>query len=395
MILLLTTAIDAVVGNAHPTKKLSSTTFVGTSCRRKKTVNKQQPTNNQQQTNKQPTNNQQPTTNNQQPTTILVTGGAGYIGSHAVWALKERGYKVVVLDNLVYGHRDIVEEVLDVELVVGDTSDRLLLDQLFATRQIAAVMHFAAYTYVGESVKNPGKYYGNNVVGTLTLLEAMTKVGIDKLVFSSTAATYGIPQESPIPETHPQQPINPYGSSKLMVEWMLKDYNLAHGLKSVIFRYFNASGADPNGKTGEDHNPETHLIPLILYTALGKRPSVSIFGTDYPTPDGTCIRDYIHVTDLAEAHVLGLEYLLQGGETEIFNLGNGNGFSVKETIAAAREVIGKEIKVVEGDRRPGDPPILVGSSDKAKKILGWDPNYGDLKQIIAHAWQWHQLRHGC
>ena len=326
--------------------------------------------------------------------TILVTGGAGYIGSHIVLALRRRGYQVVILDNLVCGHRDIVEEVLKAELVIGDTSDRQLLDQLFATRNISAVMHFAAYTYVGESVTDPAKYYRNNVVGTLTLLEAMLAAGSDKFVFSSTCATYGIPQKIPIPETHPQAPINPYGASKLMVERMLEDFDRAYGLKSVIFRYFNAAGADPSGSLGEDHTPETHLIPLILLSALGKRESIQIFGTDYPTSDGTCIRDYIHVSDLAEAHVLGLEYLLQGGETEIFNLGNGNGFSVREAIETARQVIGREITVVESSRRPGDPPILVGSSDRARKILGWHPQYADLAQIIAHAWQWHQHRHG-
>ncbi|MGK7917114.1 MAG: UDP-glucose 4-epimerase GalE [Prochloraceae cyanobacterium] len=327
-------------------------------------------------------------------TKILVTGGAGYIGSHIVLALQRRGYQVLVLDNLVYGHRDIVEDLLKAELVVGDTSDRQLLDQLFATRNISAVMHFAAYAYVGESVTDPAKYYHNNVVGTLTLLEAMLAAGSDKFVFSSTCATYGMPQTIPISETHPQAPINPYGASKLMVERMLEDFDRAYGLKSVIFRYFNASGADPSGLLGEDHTPETHLIPLILLSALGKRESIQIFGTDYPTRDGTCIRDYIHVSDLAEAHVLGLEHLLQGGETETFNLGNGNGFSVREAIETARQVIGREITVVESSRRPGDPPILVGSSDRARKILGWQPQYADLGEIIAHAWQWHQHRHG-
>lgn len=325
--------------------------------------------------------------------TILVTGGAGYIGSHAVLALQRAGYKVVVLDNLVYGHRDIVEKVLQVELVVGDTSDRPLLDQLFASHEIAAVMHFAAYAYVGESVTDPAKYYRNNVVGTLTLLEAMLAASINKFVFSSTCATYGVPQTVPIPEDHPQNPINPYGMSKLMVEQILADFDRAYDFKSVRFRYFNAAGADPTGQLGEDHNPETHLIPLVLMAALGKRESVSVFGTDYPTPDGTCLRDYIHVTDLAEAHVLGLQYLLKGGDTGIFNLGNGNGFSVKQVIEAAQQVTGQEIKVVECDRRPGDPPALVGSSDKAREILGWHPQYADLKEILTHAWQWHQQRH--
>ena len=327
-------------------------------------------------------------------TTILVTGGAGYIGSHAVLALQRSGYQVVILDNLVYGHQDIVENVLKTELVVGDTNDRTLLDNLFQTHDIAAVMHFAAYAYVGESVGDPAKYYRNNVIGTLTLLEAMKAAGINKFVFSSTCATYGVPKTIPIPEDHPQNPINPYGASKLMVERILKDFDPAYDFKSVYFRYFNAAGADPDGLLGEDHNPETHLIPLVLQTALGKRESISIFGTDYPTADGSCVRDYIHVTDLADAHVLGLEYLLKGGDTTVFNLGNGNGFSVKEVIDTAREVTGKEIKAIECDRRPGDPPALVGGAEKARAILGWNPQYSDLKAILSHAWQWHQKRHG-
>nr|WP_225938535.1 UDP-glucose 4-epimerase GalE [Leptothermofonsia sichuanensis] len=326
--------------------------------------------------------------------TVLVTGGAGYIGSHAVLALKQAGYEVVILDNLVYGHRDIAEAVLKVELVVGDTCDRTLLDQLFASREIAAVMHFAAFAYVGESVTDPAKYYHNNFVGTLTLLEAMLAASIKTFVFSSTCATYGVPQEVPIPENHPQNPINPYGATKLMVERVLQDFHQAYDFKSVCFRYFNAAGADPEGRLGEDHNPETHLIPLVLLTALGQRQSVSIFGTDYPTPDGTCIRDYIHVADLAQAHVLGLDYLLKGGETAAFNLGNGNGFSVREVIETARQVTGREILAVECDRRPGDPPALVGSSDLARTVLGWNPQYADLNVILTHAWNWHQKRHG-
>jgi UDP-glucose 4-epimerase len=325
--------------------------------------------------------------------TILVTGGAGYIGSHAVLALKRAGYNAIVLDNLVYGHRDLVEKVLQVDLVVGDTSDRTLLDQLFTTHNIIAVMHFAAYAYVGESVTDPSKYYRNNVIGTQTLLEAMMAASVKKFVFSSTCATYGVPKAIPIPEEHPQNPINPYGASKLMVERILSDFDAAYDFKSVCFRYFNAAGADPTGLLGEDHNPETHIIPLVLLTALGLRESVSIFGTDYPTPDGTCIRDYIHVADLADAHVLGLKYLLQGGDSAVFNLGNGSGFSVKQVIETARVVTGKEIRVEECDRRPGDPPALVGSSDKARKILGWSPQYPDLRDIISHAWNWHQQRH--
>lgn len=325
--------------------------------------------------------------------TVLVTGGAGYIGSHAVLSLQQAGYQVVVLDNLVYGHREIAEEILKVELIVGDTTDRALLDKLFASRDIAAVMHFAAYAYVGESVTDPAKYYQNNFVGTLTLLEAMLAASIKTFVFSSTCATYGVPEIVPIPENHAQKPINPYGMSKLMVERVLSDFDHAYDFKSVIFRYFNAAGAAPDGSLGEDHNPETHLIPLVLLTAMGKRESVSIFGTDYPTNDGTCVRDYIHVTDLAQAHVLGLEYLLKGGDSAIFNLGNGSGFSVKEVIETARQVTGREIPTIECPRRPGDPPALVGSSERARNILGWNPEYADLKQILSHAWKWHQQRH--
>jgi UDP-glucose 4-epimerase len=325
--------------------------------------------------------------------TILVTGGAGYIGSHAVLALKNAGYNVIILDNLSYGHREIVEEVLQVELIVGDTSDRTLVDQLFTTHNIAAVMHFAAYIAVGESVTDPGKYYRNNVTGTLTLLEAMVAASIKKFVFSSTCALYGIPKTVPLVEDHPQDPISPYATSKWMVERILSDFDQAYNLKSVCFRYFNAAGADPTGLLGEDHEPETHLIPLVLLAALGKQESISIFGTDYPTRDGTCLRDYIHVNDLAQAHVLGLEYLLKGEKSNVFNLGNGSGFSVREVIESAKEVTGKDIKIVERDRRPGDPPVLVGSSDKAKSVLGWNPQYPDIKDILAHAWQWHQKRH--
>ena len=326
--------------------------------------------------------------------TILVTGGAGYIGSHTVLALQRAGYDVIILDNLVYGHRDLVEGVLKVKLVVGDTSDRPLLDRLFADRNIEAVMHFAAFIAVGESVADPGTYYRNNVAGTLTLLQAMVAAGVKKLVFSSTCAIYGEPQILPIPEDHPQNPISPYAASKAMVERILADFDRACNLKSVRFRYFNAAGAEPTGLLGEDHQPETHLIPLALLTALGKRDCLSVFGTDYPTEDGTCIRDYIHVCDLADAHVLGLAYLLRGGDSDAFNLGNGNGFSVRQVIETARLVTGREIKAAERDRRPGDPPVLVGSSDKARKILDWHPQYQDLKEIVTHAWQWHQRRHG-
>ncbi len=325
---------------------------------------------------------------------VLVTGGAGYIGSHAVLALQQAGYEVVVLDNLVYGHRDIVESVLKVELIEGDTNDRALLDRVFASRPFSAVMHFAAYAYVGESVSQPDKYYRNNVIGTLTLLEAMVAAEIKRFVFSSTCATYGVPKTVPIPEDHPQDPINPYGATKLMVERILSDFDRAYDFKSVAFRYFNAAGADPAGRLGEDHQPETHLIPLVLMAALGKRESISVFGTDYPTLDGTCIRDYIHVSDLADAHVLGLNYLLKGGESQRFNLGNGNGFSVQEVIEMARKVTGRSISAIDCDRRQGDPPALVGSAEKARSMLGWNPQYADLESILTHAWTWHQKRHG-
>ena len=324
---------------------------------------------------------------------ILVTVGAGYIGSHSVLTLQKAGYEVIVLDNLVYGHQDLVETVLKVKLIVGSTCDRSLLREIFDTHQIDAVMHFAAYAYVGESVTQPAKYYNNNVVGTLTLLEAMLEANIHKFVFSSTCATYGVPDSVPITEDQSQNPINPYGATKLMVERILQDFSQAYDFRSVCLRYFNAAGADPEGNLGEDHHPETHLIPLVLQTALGHRESVSIFGTDYDTPDGSCIRDYIHVLDIAQAHILALEYLLNDGATDVFNLGNGSGFSVKEVIETARKITGKEIKAELSDRRPGDPPALVGSGAKAQQILGWQPKYSDLDNIISHAWQWHQKRH--
>ena len=326
--------------------------------------------------------------------TVLVTGGAGYIGSHAVLALEQAGYHVVILDSLEYGHRELVEQHLKAELVVGSTTDRALLNDLFQRYDIAAVMHFAAYIAVGESVAEPDKYYFNNVYGTLVLLQAMVAAGVKRLVFSSTCAIYGPPKTIPIPEAHPKNPISPYASSKLMVEQMLQDFQSAYGLQAVGFRYFNAAGADPQGRLGVDHNPETHLIPLVLQTALGKREHIYIFGTDYPTRDGTCIRDYIHVADLADAHVRGVNYLQEGGETVFINLGNGNGFTVKEVIETAREVTGHPIPAMEKDRRPGDPPSLVGSSETANEILGWVPKYPNVREIIAHAWQWHQQRHG-
>ncbi|MFM8296058.1 MAG: UDP-glucose 4-epimerase GalE [Microcystaceae cyanobacterium] len=326
--------------------------------------------------------------------TILVTGGAGYIGSHAVLALQQAGYRVIVFDNLSYGHRDLIENVLQAELIVGDIGDRPLLDQLLQDRKIDAVMHFAAFIAVGESVQKPAMYYHNNVIGTLTLLEALVAANIQKFVFSSTCAVYGIPQEIPMTENHPINPVSPYAHSKRMVEQMLADFEQAYGLKSVIFRYFNASGAEPTGLLGEDHHPETHLIPLALLTALKKRSHLSIFGDDYDTPDGTALRDYIHVCDLAQAHILGLEHLLKGGDSEIFNLGNGNGFSVKEVIETAESVTGLPIPVQQCPRRAGDSPTLIGSSQKAQEKLGWHPQYSDLRMIVEHAWQWHQKRHG-
>lgn len=330
----------------------------------------------------------------QAKSTILIVGGAGYIGTHTVQALQQAGYETIILDNLVSGHRDLVEKVLQTELIVGNIGDRALLARLFATRSITAVMHFAAYAYVGESFQEPAKYYRNNTAQTLTLLEAMVAASIDKLVFSSTCATYGIPQQIPVPEDSVQQPLNPYGASKLMSERIIQDFGNAYGLESVIFRFFNAAGADPLRRLGEDHTPEPHLIPSVMLAALGQRESISIFGTDYQTPDGTCVRDYIHVSDLAQAHIKGLEYLLEQGCSNIFNLGNDKGFSVKEIIETTQEVTGKKIEVIECDRRLGDPPILVANSDKARKILGWQPQYRDLKDILTSAWNWHQQRHG-
>jgi UDP-arabinose 4-epimerase len=318
---------------------------------------------------------------------ILVTGGAGYIGSHACKALAKAGYTPIAYDNLVYGHESAVKWG---PFEQGDILDRKRLDEVISQYQPVAIMHFAAYAYVGESVDQPGKYYRNNVTGSLTLLEAMRDHGIPYFIFSSTCATYGEPEQIPIPENHNQSPINPYGHSKLMIEQMLSDFDVAHGLRSVSLRYFNAGGADPDGDTGEDHDPETHLIPLVLDAAIGKCPSITIFGDDYDTPDGTCIRDYIHVTDLADAHVKALKYLEQGGETTRFNLGNGKGFSVKEVIDTATKVTGKDIPVVIGKRRSGDPPRLVGDAERIRKELNWSPQYADLEKIIDTAWKWHQ-----
>ncbi len=321
---------------------------------------------------------------------ILVTGGAGYIGSHACKALAQAGYTPVSYDNLVYGHRWAVRWG---PLEEGDIADRARLDSVIATYRPAAVMHFAAYAYVGESVQDPGKYYRNNVAGTLTLLESMRDHGIDKLVFSSTCATYGVPERAPITEDHPQHPINPYGASKLMIERMLADYDYAYGLRSISLRYFNAAGADPDGEIGEAHDPETHLIPLVLDAAAGRRPAIRVFGDDYDTPDGTCIRDYVHVTDLAGAHVQALGALLQQEPSRALNLGNGQGFSVREVIAMAEIVTGKRVPVEFGHRRLGDPARLVGNAGLAKSTLGWSPRYATLEQILATAWQWHCGQH--
>ena len=344
---------------------------------------------------------------------ILVTGGAGYIGSHAVRALTRAGHQPVVLDNLVYGHADIVEKTLKVPLVLGQVGDREVLEPLLRGRHpaldgtplegkpIEAVLHFAAYAYVGESVTDPAKYYRNNLGDTLTLLEAL--VATERplpIVFSSTCATYGIPQQVPITEDHPQAPINPYGRSKWMVEQLLTDFAAAYGLPSVIFRYFNAAGADPDGDLGEDHNPETHLIPRVLDTMSGREPYLQIFGDDYPTPDGTCIRDYIHVADLADAHVLGLERLLRLREREeterrplIYNLGNGTGYSVQQVIETAKAVTGRGLLAHVAKRRDGDPPQLVAGATRAHQELGWRPRFPELETIIEHAWAWHQRRH--
>ncbi|SEC23710.1 UDP-glucose 4-epimerase GalE [Paenibacillus sp. GP183] len=318
---------------------------------------------------------------------ILVTGGAGYIGSHAVAELLDKGEDVVVVDNLQQGHR---EAVLGGKLYEGDLRDGAFLDQVFSENTIDAVIHFAASSLVGESMKDPGKYYHNNVYGTLCLLEKMNQYGVAKIVFSSTAATYGEPEHIPILESDRTQPTNTYGETKLAMEKMMKWFDTAHGIKYVSLRYFNAAGAHIGGKIGEDHSPETHLIPIILQVALGQRTHISIFGEDYATPDGTCIRDYIHVSDLAEAHVLAVEKLRQGADSSIYNLGIGKGFSVKEVVDIARKVTGHEIPVVIEPRRAGDPAELIASSDRARRELGWKPSRDSLEAIIESAWKWHQ-----
>ena len=319
---------------------------------------------------------------------ILVLGGAGYIGSHTALELVRAGHDVVIADNLVTGYRKAVPE--KARFYEGDLRDFDFLDNLFQTEKIDAVIHFAAYSLVGESVTNPLKYYDNNLYGTKVLLEAMVKNGIDKIVFSSTAATYGEPENIPILESDRTCPTNPYGETKLAMEKMFSWTAKAHGLRYVSLRYFNACGADESGTIGEAHNPESHLIPLILQVPNGKRESISIFGNDYNTPDGTCIRDYIHVTDLAQAHILAVKYLENGGESDIFNLGNGIGYSVREVIDTARKVTGHPIPEGEVPRRAGDPAMLVASSEKAKRILGWKPEHDSLEEIIASAWNWHK-----
>ena len=319
----------------------------------------------------------------------LVTGGAGYIGSHACKALAKAGYQPVVYDNLVYGHDWAVRWG---PLEQGDITDRTRLDEVIQQYRPEAVMHFAAYAYVGESVQEPGKYYRNNVAGTLTLLEAARDHHIARFIFSSTCASYGVPNQIPISEDHPQQPINPYGWSKLMIEQILRDFDTAHGLRSISLRYFNAAGADPDGEIGEAHDPETHLIPLVLDAASGRREAITVFGADYNTPDGTCIRDYIHVSDLAEAHVLALRALEQGAPSTVYNLGNGQGFSVREVIECARRVTACEIPVQVGPRRAGDPPRLIGSAVRSQRELGWRAQYSDLDIIMQTAWAWHRRR---
>jgi UDP-arabinose 4-epimerase len=317
---------------------------------------------------------------------ILVTGGAGYVGSHACKALAAAGYTPVAYDNLGRGHRELVRWG---PLEVGDLADRARLDEVFARHRPEAVMHFAAFAYVGESVQDPALYYRNNVGGTLELVEATRRAGVDSFVFSSTCSTYGVPERMPIDEDTPQRPINPYGATKLAIERMLADYGAAYGLRSASLRYFNAAGCDPDGETGELHEPETHIIPRVLMAATGAIEQVEVFGTDYPTPDGTCLRDYIHVADLARGHLQALDYLKRGGATIAVNLGTGRGFSVREVIAAAEHVTGRRIPVREAPRRPGDPPVLVADPARARARLGFAPRYTELAPIVATAWRWH------
>jgi len=318
---------------------------------------------------------------------VLVVGGAGYIGSHMVKDLLDAGYHVITLDDLSTGHRELLPGG---EFVEGGLGDAVLLDKLFSTHKISAVMHFAAFSLVGESVEKPLKYYRNNMAATAELLDSMIRHSVKRFIFSSTAAVYGEPVDIPITESHPCTPTNPYGESKIAVERMLKDCDSAYGLKYISLRYFNAAGADRSGEIGERHRNETHLIPLVLEVAAGRRENIKIFGTNYPTPDGTCIRDYIHVSDLSGAHLLALDSLLSGGDSAVYNLGNNRGYSVREVIELSRKVTGKPIPAIEADKRPGDPAILIASSDKIKKNLGWKPVYEDLETIIKTAWKWHQ-----
>lgn len=318
---------------------------------------------------------------------VLVVGGAGYIGSHMVKVLASAGHQVVTLDNLSEGYRDAV---LYGELVEADLADKAALDRVLAKGGFDVVMHFASFIQVGESVTAPAKYYENNLTNTQHLLDAMVRHGVNHFIFSSTAAIFGEPEYTPIDEAHPARPINPYGRSKWFVEQILQDYDRAYGLKSVCLRYFNAAGADPDGQLGERHVPETHLIPLILQAASGRRDCIKVFGRDYATPDGTCIRDYIHVMDLCEAHLLAIEKLLETGDSAQYNLGNGNGFSVQEVIDSASRVTGREIEVVDDVRRDGDPAVLVADSRRAREALGWCPRFAELDTIVAHAWQWEQ-----
>jgi len=317
---------------------------------------------------------------------ILVTGGAGYIGSHTVRLLLKQGHDVTVYDSLVAGHREAVPANT---LIVGDLQDTAHLDQILISRRIEAVVHFAAHAYVGESVTDPAKYYRNNVINTLNLLDRMRRNEVMKIVFSSTVATFGVTATLPITEDLPQSPINPYGRTKLIIEFALADYARAYGLGYAALRYFNAAGASPDGTIGEDHNPETHLIPLVLQTALGLRSHLDIFGTDYPTPDGTCIRDYVHVDDLASAHVLALDHLSPGAELK-YHLGSEHGFSIREVIAASERITGQKIAVKEAVRRPGDPPALVASATKIRQELGWQAEYTQIDRIIETAWNWHR-----
>ncbi|MBW7476763.1 UDP-glucose 4-epimerase GalE [Paenibacillus oenotherae] len=320
---------------------------------------------------------------------VLVTGGAGYIGSHTVAALLERGEEIVVVDNLQQGHK---EAVLGGKLYIGDLRDSELLDTVFQENEIEAVIHFAASSLVGESMGNPAKYYHNNVYGTLCLLEKMSQYKVGTIVFSSTAATYGEPVHLPLDEHDRTLPTNTYGETKLAMERMMHWFDIAHGIKYVSLRYFNAAGAHDSGAIGEDHAPETHLIPLVLQTALGKRPHIAIYGEDYPTEDGTCVRDYIHVSDLADAHLLAVDRLRKGGDSAVYNLGNGQGFSVKQVIDIARQVTGCEIAASAEPRRAGDPAVLIASSRRAHEELGWNPTRSSLENIISSAWAWHTAK---